>query len=85
MTFENNIAVIMTKVVTKILLGSAVTQAAKGGIVMNYPDANFLFLYYLSARNHDNRLANVKLCANTTCRPRSLHTYSTHVVIRVMP
>jgi len=51
-----NIAVNMTKVVIKILQGSAITQ---GGSIIHCLVENFL--YYMSAKNYENQLTNVKL------------------------
>jgi len=49
-----NITVNMTKVVIKILQGSAVTQTAQVGLVINNHVANFS--YYMSVKNYENRL-----------------------------
>jgi len=43
----------MTKVVIKILQGSAVTQTVKGRLIIYPPVANLL--QYMSDRNYENR------------------------------
>jgi len=57
--YRTNIAVNMTKVVIKILAGSAVTKTVQGGLVILWLTANYL-QYNKSAKNYKNRLTCVK-------------------------
>jgi len=49
----------MTKVVIKILQGSAVTENQFGGLIVHHLVANLL--QYMSAKSYENRLTWVKV------------------------